>query len=98
MSSKDFDPFTVDNALHLAGGALIAVPFLFLPGNWDFTAVPVAALVGWAREYVQHHDDIPIWNKHRFTEAASWFIGALLLVVIYNVYTRSWYGRMLGCN
>ena len=78
------DVFTIDNLLHILGGAALAA--LLLPAYWAPWSLPLCAMVAWGawgllREQAQSMDE-GFWSgvKHarKITEGLSWGVGALL--------------------
>lgn len=79
------DVFTVDNGLHVIGGAAIAV--FLLPSYWFPAALPLCAWFAWSvwgllREQAQSMDEndffVPFKRWHKFVEGMAWGVGALI--------------------
>jgi hypothetical protein len=79
------DVFTIDNLLHILGGAALAA--LLLPAYWSPWSLPICCWVAWSiwgllREQAQSMDAndfwIPFRSWHKTAEGLSWGVGALL--------------------
>lgn len=76
---KGLNLMSIDNLLHMFGGAGIAGAF-WLAGQPPIVGLIAALLVGFGREIGQHLDrPFPYLNLHNVGEALSWFAGAGLV-------------------